>query len=337
MISRFYVNDIVLLLFLRLVFCSVSASSFYSTRLRWWLISDTIRNRQSDKCDINSRLLLLRGGSEEDNGPSAKSGLWNSINNVFQMNLNAKDELGNDDTDRIIHLNKNQLFSSLGGGETLLQLDDEEQAYDATYSDMVVSDEITSLEPKISDYNEIGNGNKIYSKHEFESDQCHDDILHANVPEDEDKKMMETSMQNRSLDPFQSPLDNKQSIKESIDEIVREEWDMVPDTEVEDEGNAFEGVAGTSTEKSKYYTNAHKQAEKETPKTNLSDVEESTSYDNTIEQSEGGKKDLNEATSDVISDFPPEKLSADSGSNAFVSSGLVSFLFKASFQYLFLP
>jgi hypothetical protein len=240
------------------------------------------------------------------------------------MNLNAKDELENDDTDRIIHLNKNQLFSSLGGGETLLQLDDEEQTYDATHCDMMVSDEITSLEPIISDDNEIDNGNKINSRHGIESDHFHDDI-HANKPGDEDKKLTETSMQNRSLDPFQSPLDNKQSIKESIDEIVREEWDMVPDTEVEGEGDDFEGMAGVSTEKSKYYTNAHKQAKKEIHKTNLSDVEESISYDNTSEQSEGEKENVNDTKSGAISNFLPEKISADSSSNDFVSSGLVSF------------
>lgn len=323
MIHKYYVNDILLFLFLRFVF---SSAIFHSKRLQLQIIHDT-GNGYILKSSISPELLLLRGGSEENNEPNAKSGLWSSINNVFQMNLNAKDELGNDDTNRIIHLDKRRLLSSLGGGEALMQVDDE----DATNGDILVSDEILPHDPEISDHAEIDDDMKNNSGHESvpdmqatEMDEFHDDV-HADGSVEEMKNVNDRSMRSHALDPFQPQLEDQQSIKESIDEIVREEWNMVPDTEVEDEGNDFHEVAGASTGKSKDRMNVHKQAKMKTSNTKLSEVEDTSTYfsnDKISEQKEDYIMNLDDTINPTQIDSPSVEVSADSSSNAYVSSGL---------------
>ena len=330
MIHKYCVNGILLFLFLPFAF---SSAIFRSSRTRRWIIRDT-KTRCRQKMNINFECILLRGGSEESNEPSAKSGLWNSISNVFQMNLNAKDELGNDDIDRIIHLDKRQLLSSLGGGDALMQLDDKTNLLDATNGDVTVSDELLTHEPLTSDNEEMYRDSEAFSANL--SDEDINVIKNGNAHNgiQVDGSYVEMTNENIQSDDLaalpESKDDQKKddlSIKESIDEIVREEWNMVPDTEVEDEGNEFGEATGISARKSKYYMSEPKKAKMNTSKTKLNedeDITESFRDDSNVEPKDDNIMNLDDTVTDS-SESPSPEVSVDSSANAFVSSGLVSF------------
>jgi hypothetical protein len=102
---------------------------------------------------------------------------------------------------------------------------------------------------------------------------------------------------------------------------------MVPDTEAEDEGNELDEVAGISAGKSRYYMSEHKKAKMNTSKTKLNEDEEITEsisdYSN-MEQKDDNIMNLDDTVTDS-SESPSPEVSIDSSTNAFVSSGLVSF------------
>jgi hypothetical protein len=163
--------------------------------------------------------------------------------------------------------------------------------------------------------------------HATEVGEFHDDE-NADGSGGEMKNVNDRSMRSHALDPFQPQLENQQTIKESIDEIVREEWNMVPDTEVEDEGNDFHEVAVASAGKSKDRMNVHNQANMKTSNTKLSEVEDSTTYlsnDKISELKEDYIMNLDDTINTTQIDSPSVEVSAGSSSNAYVSSGLVSF------------
>jgi hypothetical protein len=292
--------------------------------------------------NINIECILLRGGSEESNEPNGKSGLWNSMSNVFQMNLNAKDELGNDDIDRIIHLDKRQLLSSLGGEEALMQPDDKTNEHDATNGDVIVSDELLPHESLTSDNEEMYHDSNAFSGNISDEDTSviKNGNFHNDIQVDgSDVEMENENIQSDDLAPLPESKDDQKkddlSIKESIDEIVRQEWNMVPDTEAEDEGNELDEVAGISAGKSRYYMSEHKKAKMNTSKTKLNEDEEITEsisdYSN-MEQKDDNIMNLDDTVTDS-SESPSPEVSIDSSTNAFVSSGLVSFFKKNEFYH----